>query len=167
MSVYFAYSARGNLVKIGFTAVSADNRVRAFNSLTGLKSRLIAVLPGPRSEEQAMHKRFISVKIGYECFRLEGNLLDFLVTVPGALKALRQAGARSSATVFLNDQAVYVAYGRYRGERLPPQRPRRRRALFDRLSRELVQAERVCAMESEFLHFRKYRGELSEHHMGI
>lgn len=175
MSVYFAYSARGNLVKIGFSAVSPETRVRAFNGHTGLRAKLVAVLPGPHSEEQAMHKRFGAVKIGYECFRLEGELLSFLISIPGALSALRRAKAHTSATVFLNGTAVDVANGRYRRRcedgykprTFPPEKPRVRRALFSRLQRAAIQAQRDRDLELQRVSFLKYRHELSQPPMGI
>lgn len=69
--VYFILN--GNRVKIG-TTTNLRNRVRAL----ALKPRnVIACVPGDRQQEDAMHARFSTLRIGRtEWFAFEGPIID-------------------------------------------------------------------------------------------
>lgn len=69
MSVYFAQ--RENLIKIGWS----DN---VHNRMGALQAKLIGSLPGGRTTEAAMHKRFAHLHVQGEWFEASGDLLAYI-----------------------------------------------------------------------------------------
>ena len=75
---------RQGFVKIGYTS-NLNNRLAALpketirvEGMTPGPVQLLTVIPGDRSLERQMHRRFADLRAGGEWFRLEGSLLVFL-----------------------------------------------------------------------------------------
>ncbi len=99
MSVYFAYSMRGNLMKIG-TSYNVETRLKGIRVMTGLKVVSLLVRPGHLPEERLYHKRFCDVHVLGEWFDFDGSLLEFVCADAAARKTLRAMGAATKATMF-------------------------------------------------------------------
>lgn len=80
--IYFVQVGRDGPVKIGFTR----NLVRRYRRLRGqYPGKSVAVLnfiEGTRPDERRMHYRFGKLWIEKELFRLDGELLDYLRSLP-------------------------------------------------------------------------------------
>jgi Meiotically up-regulated gene 113 len=86
--VYFA--ERGGLVKIGTTQdvdarmVALDHGDCAIAGMTITPVRLLAVMPGGRGVEAALHELFRALHYDGEWFLLDGPLVDFVSAVAAA-----------------------------------------------------------------------------------
>lgn len=78
MTVYFAYSLRGNLLKIGCSEYP-KHRIPAVEKATGLKLKLLLTMPGGHKEERIYHRWFANERAAGEFFHLEGAMLGFLM----------------------------------------------------------------------------------------
>lgn len=98
--VYFA--ERSGLVKIGTTGNLLDRlaRLDAGEQSVGPTDtpvRLLAVMPGSHSVEQAVHRLFELQRLAGEWFLLEPPLLDFVLAVRAASADVRQRIERARA----------------------------------------------------------------------
>ena len=75
--VYFFQKGRRQIVKIGYSGDHAE-RMGSLQQATPDRLRLIATLPGSRSVEAELHRRFRQYKVTGEWFRLEGELAEFV-----------------------------------------------------------------------------------------
>lgn len=65
-------------VKIGWTAGSADGRMRVLRTTSPYEMELVYSCPGTRADEQAFHARFAKQRVRGEWFTYDGPLEDFL-----------------------------------------------------------------------------------------
>jgi hypothetical protein len=75
--VYFFQKGRRQIVKIGYSGDHAE-RMGNLQQATPDRLRLIATLPGSRSVEAELHRRFRRYKVTGEWFRLEGELAEYV-----------------------------------------------------------------------------------------
>lgn len=75
--VYLLQKGRRAVVKIGFSGDHEERR-QSLQTATPDRLRLIATLPGNRSVEAALHKRFREYKVTGEWYRLEGELAEYV-----------------------------------------------------------------------------------------
>lgn len=71
MSVYFAQRKAGGLIKIGWSR-SVKLRVGA------VRAKLIGAIPGGRTEEKVIHKRFARLRVRGEWFRPGRELTTYV-----------------------------------------------------------------------------------------
>lgn len=76
--VYFVQS--GSAVKIGVTE-DIDKRLAALQTGTPAPICLLATIPGNKTTESQLHKRFAADHIHYEWFRLSPELLQYIGSV--------------------------------------------------------------------------------------
>jgi hypothetical protein len=74
--VYFIHA--GELVKIG-TAKSIKNRMRALQSGCPHPMRLVHFVSGSKTAERKFHKMFSHLRAHLEWFKLDDDLLDYLL----------------------------------------------------------------------------------------
>lgn len=75
--VYIFQKGRRAVVKIGYSG-DHEGRMASLQTSTPDKMRLIALIPGSRSVEAALHKRFREYRLSGEWFRLEGTLAEYV-----------------------------------------------------------------------------------------
>lgn len=115
MSVYFAYSLRGNLLKIGCSD-EPQHRIPAVQKATGLNLRLILMLPGHYKEEKIYHRWFTQERAGGEFFHLEGAVLGFIMGWAEARAVLSGMEVFKHRTVFHEEDVPLVVSGDMRKE---------------------------------------------------
>lgn len=71
MSVYFAQRRKRGLIKIGWSR-SVTGRLRA------MKAKILGAVPGDRSTEKGLHKRFDHLRVRGEWFKPGDDLLTFI-----------------------------------------------------------------------------------------
>lgn len=75
--VYFIQKGRRQVIKIGYSGDHEERR-QSLQGATSDRLRLIATIPGNRSVEAALHKRFREYKVTGEWYRLEGELAAYV-----------------------------------------------------------------------------------------
>lgn len=80
-SIYFIRANGTGPVKIGF---STDYQARIASMMTShaRQLRLVAVIRGSHTDEQALHKRFAKYRVRGEWFRVAGELAKYLESLP-------------------------------------------------------------------------------------
>lgn len=76
--VYFIAAKATNSVKIGFTALNPDRRLRAMQTGNADELTLLGWYDGTIDDEQRWHSRFAEYRIRGEWFRLDGLMADFI-----------------------------------------------------------------------------------------
>jgi hypothetical protein len=80
------YIQAGEYLKIGYTgSPTADGRLAALQTASPLDLRILATEPGEVVDETALHRRFAHLRVRGEWFRFEGELLDHVARVQGAV----------------------------------------------------------------------------------
>lgn len=75
---YIAHCRATGLVKIGVSR-NHRKRIRHLTIESGYPAELVAILRGGAWRERALHRRFADYAVGYEWFRPEGNLAEWLI----------------------------------------------------------------------------------------
>lgn len=78
--VYFVQAGEGGPIKIGFSS-DVGSRIAALQSGHGEPLRLLAMVPGSRPEEKALHGRFAPARVRGEWFRPTAELLDHIASL--------------------------------------------------------------------------------------
>lgn len=76
--VYFVLCVEANAVKIGFTHGLVEKRLSSIQTGCPYELKLVAAIKGTRLLESQFHKRYANLNIGFEWFRFEGKLLNFV-----------------------------------------------------------------------------------------
>lgn len=80
--IYFLQNGRRKLVKIGFSG-DHISRIDSLQSATPDKLKLLATLPGSRTLEAELHKRFAKYHVQGEWFSVEGELAKYIDRIKG------------------------------------------------------------------------------------
>ena len=89
--------------KIGFSR-SVVRRVRTFNTAHPFPVRVVAVAPGGREVERALHSQFDHYRIAREWFRRHMAVLRVFSDLPGAMVFLPGHTKQAAPTAALNGQ---------------------------------------------------------------
>jgi hypothetical protein len=73
-----AHVGMDSLVKIGFTAGSAEKRMHTLQLGSPVELCVVTTFRGTRAQEQEMHRTFAEYRSHREWFRFEGGLLEFV-----------------------------------------------------------------------------------------
>lgn len=79
----YVVEAQSGFVKIG-TSSSPRSRATIIHQSSPVPCRLIAIFPGWRKEELALHKQFAAQRAHCEWFRIEGPVAEFVEQVRGS-----------------------------------------------------------------------------------
>lgn len=81
--VYVIGLAGFDLVKIGYTRMAPEKRLRQLENGAGLTGglELLATVPGNPPHERKLHRRFAKQRLFGEWFRLSGPVADWLSTL--------------------------------------------------------------------------------------
>ncbi len=79
-AIYFIRSQDGH-VKIGFS-VDVAGRMRELQVGHAIALELLGFIEGTRREELALHHRFAAYRVNGEWFRVDGEFMDYLATLP-------------------------------------------------------------------------------------
>jgi hypothetical protein len=80
-TVYFIEGEESRRIKIGFTAGRAEDRLRALQTGSPERLKLVATLPGSKLLEGQLHDRFAEDRCGGEWFRRSAALSGFIYGV--------------------------------------------------------------------------------------
>jgi hypothetical protein len=80
--IYFLQNGRRKLVKIGFSS-DHTTRIGGIQSMIPDKLKLIGTVPGSRTLEAELHKRFAKYRVHGEWFSVEGALAAYLERLRG------------------------------------------------------------------------------------
>lgn len=78
--VYFIQDVAGRAVKIGYSH-NPERRLGQLQSARGSKLKLLVTIPGNRSDEHALHKRFAHLRLEGEWFREDAELMEHIETL--------------------------------------------------------------------------------------
>lgn len=87
--VYFLLSGDRKAVKIGTSKV-VNLRLASLNGASHRPVRLLAAINGTRANEIELHRRFAKYRMNGEWFRYEGELKDYIATLPKPTMAVRK-----------------------------------------------------------------------------
>jgi len=77
--VYFVRRERDGLIKIG-TTIRLSERLKQIAAKEGCEITLLAVTPGDRKREMALHGQFAHLNVEWEWFEPAEGLLSFIAT---------------------------------------------------------------------------------------
>lgn len=80
--VYFIGAETVGAVKIGFSRRHPRGRLKELQTGCPIPLKILAYVEGGPEQELSLHRRFSSLKIHSEWFRLEGALLDMVSWLP-------------------------------------------------------------------------------------
>lgn len=103
-SLYIYFLKRGRSVKIGISG-SPHARLPQFKGAV-----LIGYMPGDRSKERALHKRFQHLAIGEEWFKASPQMMAYIHSLPLSLAETKRSNAlaRAVAVRFAEWQRTFL-----------------------------------------------------------
>jgi hypothetical protein len=118
--IYFIGCAGANAVKIGTTRqtylspdATAYARLCHIQASCPLELELLAVCPGHKAEEAALHEQFQALRIRGEWFRLTGELAAFIAKYPKPVRRPRgwNGGKKASSISNSSVSSLFPAKG--------------------------------------------------------